>query len=85
MIFHRLVESRRLLDHREGAHIITVRVPQGDDMGVAEKDFEKAFGFGHKFFHHKGHEGTQRFWVDFPTLRLYNQKQTVRQWGKILV
>jgi len=31
----------------ESAHGVTVRVPQGDDMGVAEKDFERTFGLGH--------------------------------------
>ena len=36
VVFQRLAEPRRLLDHRESAHGITVRVPQGDDMGVAE-------------------------------------------------
>ena len=36
MILHRLVESRRLLDHQESAHGVTVRV------GMAEEDFERA-------------------------------------------
>ena len=57
----------------ESLHGVTVRVPQGDDMGMAEEDFEWTFGFGHIR----------------PVLevmkRLYNQKQTERYWGKILV
>jgi len=28
-------------------HGVTVRVPQGDDMGVTEEDFQGSFGFGH--------------------------------------
>ena len=49
------------------AYWVTVR------MGVAEKDFEGAFGFGH-FFHHEGSLRRTKFWFDFPTLKLYNRK-----------
>jgi len=34
----------------ESLHSVTVRVPQGDDIGVAEEDFQGSFGRGHKLW-----------------------------------
>ncbi len=40
MIFHRLVESRRLLDHRECAHIIPLWDGVAVRVSMTEEDFE---------------------------------------------
>ena len=52
--FHILADDTNLYIHAivgqarpQCADSVTVRVPQGDDMGMAEEDFEGAFGFGH--------------------------------------